>query len=44
MAEAKLAKVNFILMILVALYTLIFAWHYSTLHRMAVNKASLIVV
>ena len=43
-AEAKVAKGNFILMTLVALQTLMFAWHYSTLYYMAINEASLIVV
>ena len=43
-SEAKLAKVNFILMTLVALLTLMFTWHYSILCHMAINKASLIVV
>ena len=43
-AEAKIAKVYFILMTLVALYTLMFAWHFSTLYYVAINKASLIVV
>ena len=43
-AEAKVAKVNFTSMTLVALLTLMFAWHFPILSHMPINEASLVVV
>ena len=41
---AKVAKVNFIFMTLVALLTLMFAWHYYDFMSHGYKQASLIVV
>ena len=43
-AKAQGTKVNFVLMILVKLLTLIFACYYLTLFHISINKASLIKV
>ena len=44
MAKAMVDNLNFILMTLVALLTLMFAWHHYTLCHMAINEVSLIMV
>ena len=43
-AEAKVAKVNFTPMTLMALLTPMFAWHFPILSHMPINEASLVVV
>ena len=44
MADAKVARENFTPMTLVAPFTLMFAWQYWALDRMAINEFGLVLI